>query len=99
MTFTPDRDAFVALAARHSVVPVWREVLVDTQTPVAAFLRVAPGDNAFLLESVEGGERWARYSFLGGDAFATITARGGRLTIEGDVAVHPEEREPPLTYV
>ena len=99
MTFTPDRDTFVSLAARHSVVPVWREILVDTQTPVAAFLRIADAGNAFLLESVEGGERWARYSFLGGDAFATITARSGTLNIDGDVVLQPDEGEPPLAYV
>jgi anthranilate synthase component I len=97
--FRPGRKEFVELARRYSVVPVWKEVLADAQTPVAAFLRLDPGPNGFLLESVEGGERWARYSFLGGDAFAVVRAHGGRVTVEGSPPVAPEEGEPPLAYV
>ncbi len=81
------------------MVPVWREVLADFQTPVAAFMRLAPQPNGFLLESVEGGERWARYSFLGGDAFATVKAVDGRIIVEGAAPVTPEEGEGPLAYV
>ena len=95
----PDRSTFEKLASEHPVVPVWREVLADTQTPVAAFLRLDPRPNGFLLESVEGGERWARYSFLGGDAFAVVKSIGGRVIVEGDVPVEPESGEPPLAYV
>lgn len=95
----PDRDRFRSLAQSHNVVPVWREVLADAQTPVAAFLRVAATPNAFLLESVEGGERWARYSFLGGDSFATVKAKDGRVWTEGAPPVQPEEGEAPLAYV
>ena len=98
-TYKPSREDYRKLATEHPVVPVWREVLADTQTPVAAFLRLDPSPNGFLLESVEGGERWARYSFLGGDAFAVIKATGGRVTIEGDVPVSPEDGESPLAYV
>ena len=99
MTCRPDPATFRAMAASQPVVPVWREVLADTQTPVAAFLRLDPKPTGFLLESVEGGERWARYSFLGGDAFATITARSGRITVEGDAPVEPEQGEAPLAYL
>jgi anthranilate synthase component 1 len=95
----PDRDTFLRLLEHHPVVPVWREVLADTQTPVAAFLRLDPQPNAFLLESVEGGERWARYSFIGGDAFAIVRARDGRVDVEGDPPVRPESGERPLAYV
>src|SRR6266850_7305822 len=73
-------------AKRGNVVPVVRSVLADLQTPVGAFLRIA-GDasHAFLLESIEGGERVARYSFLGvnpwmiarGQGRQTIVERGG----------------------
>ena len=97
--YKPDRDEFLELARDHPIVPVWREVLADFQTPVAAFMRLDPQPNAFLLESVEGGERWARYSFLGGDAFATVKATRGRITIEGAPPVRPEEDERPLAYV
>lgn len=99
VTHRPDRDAFLDLAAKHNVVPVWREVLADFQTPVAALMRLSPEPDAFLLESVEGGERWARYSFLGGDAFATIKSYNGRIETEGDPPVLPEEDEGPLAYV
>ena len=64
-------EEFEREAARGNVVPVVRSVLADLQTPVGAFLRVAEGArHAFLLESVEGGERIARYSFIGADAGA-----------------------------
>ena len=95
----PDRATFRELARDHNIVPVWREVLADTQTPVAAFMRLDPRPHGFLLESVEGGERWARYSFLGGDAFAVIRAKDGVVTVEGDVHVRPGADEEPLAYV
>ena len=95
----PDLSNFLALAADHAVVPVWREVLADAQTPVGAFLRLEPRDQAFLLESVEGGERWARYSFVGGDAFGIVKAKNGRVWVEGAAPVMPEPDELPLAYV
>ncbi|HVF52770.1 MAG TPA: anthranilate synthase component I [Actinomycetota bacterium] len=81
--------------------PVWREILADTQTPVAAFLRLESlwTKDAFLLESVEGGERWARHSFLGGDSFALVAAFGEDIEIEGDPPVSPQGGERPLDYV
>jgi anthranilate synthase component I len=99
VSIRPDRETFKKLAARYAVVPVWREILADFQTPVAAFSRLDPRPNGFLLESVEGGERWARYSFLGGDAFAAVTARDGVVHVEGTPVVVPEDGEPPLAYV
>ena len=98
-SFALDRERFVSLARENTVVPVWRNVLADTQTPVASFLRTDPRPNGFLLESVEGGERWARYSFLGGDSFATVTAKDGVVHTTGDVPVAPDEGEPPLAYI
>jgi anthranilate synthase component I len=97
--YRPDRETFGSLLRQYPIVPVWREVLADSQTPVAAFIRLDPTPNGFLLESVEGGERWARYSFLGGDAFAVVTATGGTVTVEGDPPVSPDEGESPLDYV
>ena len=95
----PNFATFEDLTREYSIVPVWREVLADFQTPVAAWMRLDPRPNGFLLESVEGGERWARYSFIGGDAFATITARDGRISVTGDPPVRPVDGEPPLAYV
>jgi anthranilate synthase component 1 len=78
-------EEFVIDASRGNVVPVVRTVLADLQTPVGAFLRVA-GDApyAFLLESVEGGERVARYSFLGANPLMVVRGRGGKTFIECD---------------
>ncbi|MFZ9383594.1 MAG: anthranilate synthase component I [Ilumatobacteraceae bacterium] len=82
----PSRDEFASLAREHTVVPVWVEVLADLETPVAAFAKlVGPDEPGFLLESVEHGERWSRFSFVGRRPRATLTARGRTVTIEGEV--------------
>jgi anthranilate synthase component 1 len=78
----PSRDDFRALARGHTVVPVWREVLADLTTPVAAFLRVVGDEPGFLLESVEHGERWGRFSFVGRRPALTLVAHGDRIEVE-----------------
>jgi anthranilate synthase component 1 len=76
-------EEFVELARRGTFVPVYKEILADLLTPVSAFLKIAEhSDYAFLLESVEGGERVARYSFLGKDPFLVLRARAGRVVEE-----------------
>ncbi len=79
----PSREDFRALARTHTVVPVWREILADLVTPVAAFARVVGDGTGFLLESVEHGDRWGRWSFLGRNPLATLVARSGHIEIEG----------------
>ena len=80
---SPDRAEFHALAADFTVVPVWRELLADLITPVAAFARLCRDDEpGFLLESVEHGDRWSRWSFVGRRAAATFTARGLEVTVD-----------------
>ena len=60
----PDEATFIKLSENHNVIPVVREILADTETPVSLMHRVYHGQGpVFLLESVEGGERWGRYSF------------------------------------
>ena len=81
----PTREEFKALAASHTVVPVWREVLADLITPVAAFARCVGDEPGFLLESVEH-ERWGRFSFIGRRPQATLVARGGAIEVTGDLA-------------
>ncbi len=68
-------DRFVELARTHSVVPVWQELLADATTPVGAFRSVVGDGDGFLLESVERGGRFGRYSFLGRAPAATLVAR------------------------
>src|SRR5256885_12278447 len=66
---TPSREEARALGANHALIPVYREVLADMLTPVRAYTLLCPPDEpGFLLESVEGGERLARYSFIGAQA-------------------------------
>ena len=76
-------EEFESQAARGNVVPVVRKVLADLQTPVGAFLRLAgEAQYGFLLESIEGGERVARYSFLGAQPWMIARGRGAQTTIE-----------------
>jgi anthranilate synthase component 1 len=81
--FRPDAAEFAALAKEHAIVPVWCEVVADTLTPVACFANVVGEGNGFLLESVEGGERWGRYSFVGRRPLATLTAQGRHVETTG----------------
>jgi anthranilate synthase component I len=81
--YFPDRDEFVRLARDHTLVPVWREVLGDLETPVGAYRKLGGEVNSFLLESVEHGERWGRYSFIGVDPFLVMTSRDGVVSCQG----------------
>ena len=64
---TPEKSEYVRLARDYTLVPVFKEVLADTETPVSVLQRFDDRENVFLLESMEGGEKWGRYSFLGVD--------------------------------
>ncbi|MET0387278.1 MAG: anthranilate synthase component I family protein [Polyangiales bacterium] len=75
----PNFEEFVALARHASVVPVARELLADTLTPVSAFAAVGEGLGSYLLESVVGGEKWARYSFVGFEPELIVRAVGDRI--------------------
>ncbi len=72
--YSPTLDEFQELARGGNVVPVYRQLLADTLTPVSAFQKLNDGDHAFLFESVTGGERIARYSILGANPPAVIRA-------------------------
>ena len=63
--YYPDLAEFKRQAEKATVIPVYRELLADLETPVSAFRKIDDGRYSFLLESVEGGEKWGRYSFLG----------------------------------
>ncbi len=96
-TCSPSRDEFVALAADHGVVPVWREVLADLETPLSVHAKLTtPGERSFLLESAEHGERWGRYSFVGFDPFLVLTGRDGTVSWEGTPPAGCEAATGPL---
>ena len=93
LTVRPSREDFHRLATDHTVVPVWAELLADLETPVAAYAKLVGDRQGFLLESVEHGERWSRFSFLGRDPSATLVLRNGRITVDGGVpASVPRDR-------
>ncbi len=91
LDFAPDPAEFAALAKEHAIVPVWCEVVADTLTPVACFANVVGDDDGFLFESVEGGERWGRYSFVGRRPLATLTARGRTVEATGRLGLERSE--------
>ena len=82
---TPSREEFVALAREYTVVPVWTQILAVLETPVAAFIKLVGDGDGFLLESVEHGERWSRYSFVGRNPRGTLTLRDGMLHPTGTI--------------
>src|SRR5258708_20469004 len=82
MALLPPEEQFEQLAREgYNLIPVAHEIAADLETPVSAFLKTARGDYSFLLESVRGGEKWGRYTFLGSDPSIVFRARGNRLDI------------------
>ncbi len=79
MLHRPLFSEFTAFAASYTVVPVYRQLVADTLTPVSAFCKIRGDRWAFLFESVVGGERVGRYSFLGTGPFQTFEAYGNRV--------------------
>lgn len=96
MTHLPRREQFETLAAQSDLVPVFRRLLSDTLTPVSAYGKIQAGSCAFLFESVVGGERIGRYSFLGADPFLQIEAFGRRVVITRGGKSEEHESSDPL---
>ncbi|WP_238996442.1 anthranilate synthase component I [Paenibacillus pinistramenti] len=82
MTTTPNVEQVLTLAGDYNLIPVMRPLLADLETPIRLFQRFASKDRAFLLESVEGGVKWARYSFIGTDPFLMIYGKKGQMVLE-----------------
>src|SRR4051812_25369483 len=81
----PSLDEVAAIVERSNdirAVPIFREVMADLETPVSAYLKIRGSGPAFLLESIEGGERLARYSFIGSEPTAVLTMRDGVATLD-----------------
>ncbi len=95
--YFPARNDFVELARHGNLIPVYREILADMETPVSAFRKIDDKHSAFLLESIEGGEKWARYSFLGVGSGRVFRSRGRYFEIlEQARVVHSGEANDPL---
>ena len=96
MTIQPSPDTFVDLAADHGVVPVWREVLADLETPLSVYAKLSGDGRSFLLESAEHGERWGRFSFVGIDPFLVLQGRDGAVHWEGEPPAAAADATGPL---
>ncbi|MFC5531758.1 anthranilate synthase component I [Cohnella yongneupensis] len=75
-------QGIIALAGKYNVIPVVRRLLADTETPIRVFQHLSRDKRAFLLESVEGGAKWARYSFIGTDPFLVLKLKKNKLSLE-----------------
>ena len=79
--YSPSREEFQNLTRQGNLIPVYREILADMETPVSAFCKIDDRQSAFLLESIAGGEKWARYSFLGVGSGRAFRCRGNDFEI------------------
>lgn len=77
----PNLDQFIKLAQKGNLIPVYKEIVADLETPVSAYKKIE-SKNSFLLESVEGGEKIARYSFLGSDPLLAVSSKGNEISIK-----------------
>ena len=95
--YSPSREEFKNLTRQGNLIPVYREILADMETPVSAFCKIDDRQSAFLLESIAGGEKWARYSFLGVGSGRAFRCRGNHFEIlENGDAVNSGLAENPL---
>ena len=78
---SPSYEQFLENLKRGNLVPVWEEFLADYDTPVSVFKKIDSSDYSFLFESVEGGDKWARYSFLGIDPSVVLRSKGRNVEI------------------
>ncbi|HEV8662509.1 MAG TPA: anthranilate synthase component I [Candidatus Methylomirabilis sp.] len=94
--YRPSFEEFCRLSREGNLIPVSREILADMETPVSAFRKIDSGEYAFLLESVQGGEKWARYSFLGSHPLLVVRTKGARVELlrGGEVQPLPMPADP-----
>ncbi len=89
----------IALAGAYNVIPVVRTLMADTETPIRVFQQFSKDKRSFLLESVEGGAQWARYSFIGTDPFLVMRLKRGTVTFEQDGRAETRETRDPLQLI
>lgn len=90
--YTPNVNEVIRLARQYNLIPISRSLLADMETPIRVFQHFYEENQAFLLESVEGGVKWGRYSFIGTHPFMTVKAKNGITTVEtlGEVKQYDE---------
>lgn len=89
--YYPPYEIFKEKAKEGNLIPVYREILADLETPVSAFLKIDEGEYSYLLESVEGGEKWARYCFLGSKPSVVFKSKGDKIYVTRNGVVKEEK--------
>lgn len=85
MNIKPNAETISRLAETYDIIPISKEIYADVITPISLLKKISQQyQRVFLLESIEGGEKWGRYSFLGFDPMMRITCKNGRVTLEQD---------------
>ena len=98
--YQPSFAEFEKLAKKGNLIPVYREILADVETPVSVLMKLQNKDHVYLLESVEGGEKWGRYSFLGTDAGVVFRVHGKKVIIEDNGKITTREHNGnPLNFL
>src|SRR4051812_17242024 len=105
--FQPSKSEFETLAQRGNLVPVYRELPADLETPVSVYLKLRGQRSSFLLESVEGGEQIARYSFIGVNPSRIVSIRGNQVSVtsptpsngNGAPSAEPKQETDPMDAV
>src|SRR5208283_1734150 len=94
--FRPSLEEFKQKAKQGNLVPVYREILADMETPVSAFQKIDDHKHSFLLESMEGGEKWARFSFLRRRPSVIVKSvgRSVEITMDGRIKKSTFDRDP-----
>ncbi len=92
----PDYSQFIKLASKYNLIPIYAEWLADTQTPISIFKSLDNGKPSFLFESVEGGEKFGRYSFLGFNPLWTFESKNGQNTLHYQNGTTEKLQGPPL---
>ncbi len=95
----PDYSTFLDLSRQGNLIPVYREIMADMDTPVTAFKKLDDGRFSFLLESIEGGEKWARYSFLGSSPSLIVRSRGNTVEIIENGVTTSKTADDPLACI
>jgi anthranilate synthase component 1 len=97
--YYPAREEFIRLASTANLIPVCQEIFTDLETPIGVFKKLAPGPNSFFLESMEGGERWGRYSFMGFDPLFIFKSKGSQVTVQEDDCWEEQIVPDPLRFL
>lgn len=95
--YYPSKEEFIELSKKGNLIPVYRNILTDFETPLSAFAKIDKSNYSFLLESVEGGERLARYSILGSNPSLIFSSKGNKITItEGKISSNFTSKSDPI---